>query len=129
VIVDPKNGRESERDVLKRLTSLIKKTRSRRHRGAQFVPVRICRIWLRGRASESEADWGRSGGFLRSRPSRLQIAEKTIDYPKFAIEGRHFVDMFCSPNSTTSECEPIRIRARRRCTAFRFLVTAKNSLR
>jgi hypothetical protein len=29
-------------------------------------------------------DWGRSGGFLRSRPSRLQIAEKTIDYPKFA---------------------------------------------
>src|SRR5205814_4625993 len=38
--------------------------------------------------------WGRSGGFLRSRPSRLQIAEKTIDYPKFTIEGRHFVDTF-----------------------------------
>ena len=39
-------------------------------------------------------DWGRSGGFLRSRPSRLQIAEKTIDYPKFAVDGRHFVDTF-----------------------------------
>jgi DNA polymerase I len=39
-------------------------------------------------------DWGRSGGFLRSRPSRLQIAEKTIDYPKFTVDGRHFVDTF-----------------------------------
>src|SRR5256886_3913145 len=29
-----------------------------------------------------------------SRPSRLQIAEKTIDYPKFAVDGRHFVDTF-----------------------------------
>src|SRR5205814_7750200 len=38
--------------------------------------------------------WGRSGGFLRSRPSRLQIAEKTIDYPKFTVDGRHFVDTF-----------------------------------
>src|SRR4029077_9358600 len=28
------------------------------------------------------------------RPSRLQIAEKTIDYPKFTIDGRHFVDTF-----------------------------------
>src|SRR5207237_1931429 len=29
-----------------------------------------------------------------SRPSRLQIAEKTIDYPKFQVDGRHFVDTF-----------------------------------
>ena len=43
---------------------------------------------------KTKLDWGRSGGFLRSRPSRLQIAEKTIDYPKFAVEGRHFVDTF-----------------------------------
>src|SRR5207253_7714427 len=43
---------------------------------------------------KTKLDWGRSGGFLRSRPSRLQIAEKTIDYPKFTIDGRHFVDTF-----------------------------------
>jgi DNA polymerase, archaea type len=43
---------------------------------------------------KTKLDWGRSGGFLRSRPSRLQIAEKTIDYPKFTVEGRHFVDTF-----------------------------------
>src|SRR5437660_2397707 len=31
---------------------------------------------------------------MLSRPSRLQIAEKTINYPKFTIDGRHFVDTF-----------------------------------
>src|SRR5207248_6664361 len=48
----------------------------------------------RARKVKVKLDWGRSGGFLRSRPSRLQIAEKTIDYPKFQIDGRHFVDTF-----------------------------------
>jgi DNA polymerase, archaea type len=48
----------------------------------------------RARKAKTKLDWGRSGGFLRSRPSRLQIAEKTIDYPKFTLEGRHFVDTF-----------------------------------
>src|SRR5439155_921713 len=48
----------------------------------------------RAQKAKTKVDWGRSGGFLRSRPSRLQIAEKTIDYPKFAIDGRHFVDTF-----------------------------------
>jgi len=31
---------------------------------------------------------------VRSRPVATQIAEKTIDYPKFAVDGRHFVDTF-----------------------------------
>src|SRR5207249_4052464 len=44
--------------------------------------------------AKTKLDWGRSDGFLRSRPSRLQIAEKTIDYPKFTVGGRHFVDTF-----------------------------------
>jgi DNA polymerase elongation subunit (family B) len=48
----------------------------------------------RAKKLKTKLDWGRSGGFLRSRPSRLQIAEKTIDYPKFAVDGRHFVDTF-----------------------------------
>ena len=52
--------------------------------------------YLVGRAKKlkTKLDWGRSDGFLRSRPSRLQIAEKTIDYPKFTVGGRHFVDTF-----------------------------------
>src|SRR5436189_48735 len=48
----------------------------------------------RSNKGKTKLDWGRSDGFLRSRPSRLQIAEKTIDYPKFTVGGRHFVDTF-----------------------------------
>jgi DNA polymerase elongation subunit (family B) len=48
----------------------------------------------RAKKAKAKLDWGRSDGFLRSRPSRLQIAEKTIDYPKFTVGGRHFVDTF-----------------------------------
>jgi DNA polymerase, archaea type len=48
----------------------------------------------RAKNAKTKLDWGRSDGFLRSRPSRLQIAEKTIDYPKFTVGGRHFVDTF-----------------------------------
>src|SRR4030095_366094 len=48
----------------------------------------------RAKKAKTKLDWGRRGGFLRSHPSRLQIAEKTIDYPKFVAECRHFVDTF-----------------------------------
>ena len=38
--------------------------------------------------------WGRDGSPLASRPSRIQVAEKTIAYPKYEVAGRHFVDTF-----------------------------------
>lgn len=38
--------------------------------------------------------WGRDGGALESRASRIQVAEKTISYPKYEVHGRHFVDTF-----------------------------------
>jgi len=38
--------------------------------------------------------WGRDGSALSSRPSRIQVAEKTITYPKYEAAGRHFVDTF-----------------------------------
>jgi DNA polymerase I len=94
LIVDPKNVEESERDVLKRLTSLIKERDPDVIEGHNLFRFDLPYLVARARKAKVKIDWGRSGGFLRSRPSRLQIAEKTIDYPKFTIEGRHFVDTF-----------------------------------
>src|SRR5712692_8021073 len=94
LIVDPKNIEESERDVLKRLTSLIKERDPDVVEGHNLFRFDLPYLVARARKAKVKLDWGRSGGFLRSRPSRLQIAEKTIDYPKFTIEGRHFVDTF-----------------------------------
>src|SRR5438876_5678735 len=94
IVVDRNNIEESERNALKRLTTLIK------DRGPDVIEghnlFRFDVPYLVGRAKKlkTKLDWGRSSGFPRSRPSRLQIAEKTIDYPKFTIDGRHFVDTF-----------------------------------
>src|ERR1700719_723413 len=94
IVVDPKNVEESERAAIKRLTSLIKERDPDVIEGHDLFRIDLPYLVARAKKLKTKLDWGRSGGFLRSRPSRLQIAEKTIDYPKFAIDGRHFVDTF-----------------------------------
>src|SRR5713101_5598646 len=94
IVVDPKNVEESEHAAIKRLTSLIKEHDPDVIEGHNLFRFDLPYLVARAKKLKTKLDWGRSGGFLRSRPSRLQIAEKTIDYPKFTIEGRHFVDTF-----------------------------------
>src|SRR5437868_9261804 len=94
IIVDPKNVEESERNALKRLTSLIEERDPDVIEGHNLFRFDLPYLVTRARRAKAKLNWGRSGGFLRSRPSRLQIAEKTIDYPKFTIDGRHFLDTF-----------------------------------
>jgi DNA polymerase elongation subunit (family B) len=94
IVVDPKKIEESERAALKRLTNLIKERDPDVIEGHNLFRFDLPYLVARARRTKTKLDWGRSGGFLRSRPSRLQIAEKTIDYPKFTIDGRHFVDTF-----------------------------------
>jgi DNA polymerase elongation subunit (family B) len=36
--------------------------------------------------------WGRDGSALGGRPSRMQVAERTIAYRRYHLEGRHIVD-------------------------------------
>ena len=94
IVVDPNSIDESERDALKRLTALIKERDPDVIEGHNLFRFDLPYLVGRAKKLKTKLDWGRSGGFLRSRPSRLQIAEKTIDYPKFTIDGRHFVDTF-----------------------------------
>jgi DNA polymerase elongation subunit (family B) len=94
IIVDPTSVEESEHAALKRLTALIKERDPDVIEGHNLFRFDLPYLVSRAKKAKTKLDWGRSGGFLRSRPSRLQIAEKTIDYPKFTIDGRHFVDSF-----------------------------------
>jgi DNA polymerase elongation subunit (family B) len=94
IIVDANNVEESERNALRRLTALIKERDPDVIEGHDLFRVHLPLLVGRAKKLKTKLDWGRRGGFLRSRPSRLQIAEKTIDYPKFTIDGRHFVDTF-----------------------------------
>jgi DNA polymerase elongation subunit (family B) len=94
LVVGPNNLQESEHDALKRLTSLVKEHDPDVIEGHDLFRVHLPLLVARAKKLKTKLDWGRSDGFLRSRPSRLQIAEKTIDYPKFTVGGRHFVDTF-----------------------------------
>jgi len=94
LVVDPKKLEQSEHDVLKRLTSLVKERDPDVIEGHDLFRFDLPYLVARAKKAKTKLDWGRSDGFLRSRPSRLQIAEKTIDYPKFTVGGRHFVDTF-----------------------------------
>ena len=94
VVVDANNVEESERNALRRLTAIIKERDPDVIEGHDLFRVHLPLLVTRAKKLKTKLDWGRSGGFLRSRPSRLQIAEKTIDYPKFTIDGRHFADTF-----------------------------------
>jgi len=94
IVIDPAGVEESERAALKRLTAIIKERDPDVIEGHNLFRFDLPYLVARARKAKVKLDWGRSGGFLRSRPSRLQIAEKTIDYPKFTIDGRHFVDTF-----------------------------------
>jgi len=94
IVVDPNNIEESERGALRQLTSLVKERDPDVIEGHNLFRFDLPCLVDRAKKLKTKLDWGRSGGFLRSRPSRLQIAEKTIDYPKFAVGGRHFVDTF-----------------------------------
>src|SRR5213083_197104 len=94
ISIDPSNVEESERNALKRLTALVKERDPDVVEGHNLFRFDLPYLVARAKKLKTKLDWGRSGGFLHSRPSRLQIAEKTIDYPKFTIEGRHFVDTF-----------------------------------
>ncbi len=94
IVIDPNAIEESEHSAIKRLTSLIKERDPDVIEGHNLFKFDLPFLVARARKAKTKLDWGRSGGFLRSRPSRLQIAEKAIDYPKFTVEGRHFVDTF-----------------------------------
>ncbi len=94
ILVDHANVEDSERAALKRLTSIIEERDPDVIEGHNLFRFDLPYLVARARKAKTKLDWGRSGGFLRSRPSRLQIAEKTIDYPKFTVAGRHFVDTF-----------------------------------
>src|SRR3982074_3450920 len=94
IVLASAKAEESEKAALKRLTAIIKERDPDVIEGHNLFRFDLPYLVARAKKAKTKLDWGRSGGFLRSRPSRLQIAEKTIDYPKFTVDGRHFVDTF-----------------------------------
>ncbi len=83
-----------ERELLKALTEALLERDPDVIEGHDLFRSLLARIAGRARRMRLKLPWGRDGSTLSHRASRLQIAEKTIGYPKFTVYGRHFVDTY-----------------------------------
>lgn len=83
---------DDEPALLERLEVLIAERDPDVIEGHHLFKVLLPALTARARAHRRRLRWGRGGAPLASRPSRLQIAEKTIQYPRFSAYGRHLVD-------------------------------------
>ena len=90
-VVEP-DSVESERTALENLTAIIQERDPDVIEGHNLFKFDLPFLMARAKKLKVRLAWGREGSTLSSRPSRLQIAEKLIQYPKFTVRGRHIVD-------------------------------------
>ncbi len=83
-----------EHNAAARLCTLIREHDPDVIEGHDLFKKILPSLVARAKNAKVKLSWGRDGSLLTSRASRLQIAEKTINYPKFEVHGRHFVDTF-----------------------------------
>lgn len=83
---------EGERAALERLTEIIQDRDPDVIEGHNLFKFDLPYIVTRAKKLKVKLAWGRDGSPLTLRSSRLQIAEKVIQYSKPSIHGRHVVD-------------------------------------
>lgn len=91
VVDDPEDGGR-EKAVLEKFVALVRERDPDVIEGHNIFKFDLPYLEARARKCGVKLGLGRDGGLLRSHPSRLQIAERLIQYRKFEIHGRHVVD-------------------------------------
>jgi DNA polymerase elongation subunit (family B) len=84
----------TEAQILKKFVETIRERDPDVLEGHDIFRAALTQLTARARAARVPLKLGRDGSALRSRQSRVQIAERTIQYPKHEIHGRHVVDTF-----------------------------------
>jgi DNA polymerase, archaea type len=84
----------TEAQILKKFVETIRERDPDVLEGHDIFRGALTQITARARVTRVPLKLGRDNSVLRSRQSRVQIAERTIQYPKFEIHGRHIVDTF-----------------------------------
>jgi len=86
-------GKEmSEPEMLERLNEIVQQRDPDIIEGHNIYKFDLNYIKVRAQRYGIPLKWGRNGSEPRVYNSRLFIAERTIDYPKWEIYGRHIVD-------------------------------------
>ena len=84
----------SEKAVLDEVSRLILSRDPDVIEGHNLFKFDLPYLAARAKIHKLKLGWGRGGVPLSSRASRVQIAERTIQYERFTARGRHIVDTF-----------------------------------
>jgi len=91
VVGDPADEAE-EKAVLEKFVARVRERDPDVIEGHNIFRFDLPYLEARARKRGVKLELGRDGSALRSHPSRLQMAERLIQYRKFEIHGRHVVD-------------------------------------
>lgn len=83
---------EDERAALEALNQIIAERDPDVLEGHNLLRIDLPYLMERARKVGCTLKWGRDGSMPRTRLSRLQIAEKTIQFNRFSVQGRHILD-------------------------------------
>ena len=92
IFVEDPEDETQEKAALERFVALVRERDPDVVEGHNIFKFDLPYLEARARKLKMKLDLGRDGSTLRSHPSRLQIAERLIQYRKFEIHGRHIVD-------------------------------------
>jgi DNA polymerase I len=92
LVVDDPDDAAQEKAVLEKFVALVRERDPDVIEGHNIFKFDLPYLEKRARKHKMKLELGRDGSGLRSHPSRLQIAERLIQYRKFEIHGRHIVD-------------------------------------
>jgi DNA polymerase elongation subunit (family B) len=92
LVVDDPSDEAQEKAVLEKFVALMRERDPDVIEGHNIFRFDLPYLEARARKRGVKLELGRDGSVLRSHPSRLQIAERLIQYRKFEIHGRHIVD-------------------------------------
>jgi DNA polymerase elongation subunit (family B) len=85
-------GELDERAMLERLGELIRERDPDVIEGHNLYKFDLDYIRVRAERCKVKLRWGRDGSVARFRRSRVQIAERSIDFPLCTVYGRHLID-------------------------------------
>jgi DNA polymerase elongation subunit (family B) len=87
-----RGDRFDEQALLEETTRLVRERDPDVIEGHNIFRFDLEYLEARARRHRVRLGWGRDGGELRSRPARLQVAERSIGYRRYEVAGRHVAD-------------------------------------
>ncbi|MBM3888287.1 MAG: DNA polymerase II [Verrucomicrobia bacterium] len=83
-----------EEEMLRQLVEIVRERDPDVIEGHNLFKFDLPYIEARAKRHKAKLALGRDGSAPGSYPSRVQVAERTINYPKYEIFGRHIVDTY-----------------------------------